>query len=114
MDERVDRLLIIIADDADAGALMEELARADLASTKIGSTGGFLRRGNSTVLCGLPHGRVETALGVVRRTCTARTELVPVQSLPVALEPVPTTELIPVRAGGAVVFVLEVERFEKS
>ena len=47
------KLVIIIASDADADRLMKGLVERGYPATKISSTGGFLHRGNATVLSGV-------------------------------------------------------------
>lgn len=107
------KLLIIIASDADADGLVRALVQRGLAATKIGSTGGFLRRGNTTLLVGVPAAEVETVIALVGRTCPARSELLTLGVLPFAGEMPFIGEPVEVRVGGAVVFVLNVERFER-
>jgi uncharacterized protein YaaQ len=82
-------------------------------ATKIGSTGGFLRRGNTTLLSGVESDRVDDVLSLVRRLCPVRTELLAISALPLAGEIPFVNEPIEVRAGGAVIFVLDIERFER-
>ena len=108
------RLLVIIASDSDAERLVKRLVQQGYPATKIGSTGGFLRRGNATILSGVEAGEVESVLAAVRAECRARTEYVPVQALPFLGEGAAMVEPIEVRVGGAIVFVLPVERFEKT
>jgi uncharacterized protein YaaQ len=108
------KLVVVIASDADADRLMHRLVEQGYPATKIGSTSGFLRRGNATILSGVEAGEVEAVLTAVRVECRARTEHVPLQALPLLGEAAVLTEPIEVRVGGAIVFVLPVERFEKT
>lgn len=107
------KLLVMIVADADADALVRALVQRRHAATKIGSSGGFLRRGNTTLLCGVPAGAVDDVLALVARLCPARSELLTLGALPLAGEVPFVTEPVEVRVGGAVVFVLNVERFER-
>ena len=106
------KLVMVIVSANDGERLVQALVRERLPVTKIGSAGGFLRRGMATILSGVPADQVEQVLDLVRRTCPARTELAPVQTLPLvgAAATGPPAE---VRTGGAVIFVLDVERFER-
>ena len=108
------KLVIIIASDADADRLMKRLIEQSLPATKISSTGGFLHRGNATILSGVEAAEVDQVLGMVRAECHARTEYVPVQTLPFFGEGATPSEPVEVRVGGAIVFVVNVERFEKT
>src|SRR5581483_2605080 len=107
------KLAIIIVSDTDADGLVRAMVERGHPATKIGSTGGFLRRGNTTLLSGVPASEVEEVLGLVRRLCPARSELLTLGALPLAGEVPFVTEPVEVRVGGAVVFVLNVERFER-
>jgi uncharacterized protein YaaQ len=108
------KLVIIIASDADADRLMKQLIDQGYPATKISSTGGFLHRGNATILSGVEAPEVEQVLAMVRTECRARTEYVPVQTLPFFGEGATLSEPVEVRVGGAIVFVVTVERFEKT
>ncbi len=60
------RLIIAILRDADGEDVLQALLDADFRVTRIASTGGFLRRGNSTLLIGVEKERVETAVKLIR------------------------------------------------
>ena len=109
----VDRLCFIVVSDTDAGKLSEQMSSKGFASTKIGSSGGFLRRGNVTLITGISSSRIDELMDLIKSICHARKELVPAQTLPFLGEGAFTAEPIEVRAGGAVVFVSNVDRFEK-
>lgn len=108
------KLVIIIASDADADRLMKRLIDQGLPATKVSSTSGFLHRGNATILSGVEAGEVDAILAMVRSECHARSEYLPVQTLPFFGEGAPVSEPVEVRVGGAIVFVVNVERFEKT
>ena len=81
-----------------------------LPATKIASRGGFLRRGNVTILSGVDDDDVDLVLELTRRQCRARKELVPAQGLPIFGEVSIGAPPIEVQVGGATVFVLDVAR----
>jgi uncharacterized protein YaaQ len=108
-----DKLMVMVVADSDAERLVRALVSHGYPATKIGSTGGFLRRGNTTIMSGVEAHEVDEVMEFVRRFCHARTELIPLQSLPVTGDGAPFVDPLEVRVGGAVVFVLNVERFEK-
>lgn len=108
------KLVIIIANDADAEKLTRKLVEQGYPATKVSSTGGFLKKGNATILSGVEASEVDSIIAMVRAECYARQEYVPVQTLPFFGEGSVMQEPIEVRTGGAIVFVLDVERFEKT
>jgi len=81
--------------------------------TIIGSTGGFLRDGNTTLLIGTEDEDVENLMELLSFNSKAREQIVNM----VPFEATPAGAFIPspikVPVGGAVVFVLPVERYER-
>ena len=108
------KLVVAVVQEDDAAPLLEALVAARLRATRIASSGGFLREGSVTLLIGVEDGLVPQALGVLDRYCRRRTT-----TLPPALRGVPDewvlpdTEQVAVEVGGAVVFILNVVRFEQ-
>ncbi|MFQ6019502.1 MAG: cyclic-di-AMP receptor [Dehalococcoidia bacterium] len=113
MEQPSQKLVIIIAADSDADALIGKLVQRGYPATKVSSSGGFLRRGNATILSGVDSTDIDNVLAIVRQECQARTEFVPAQALPFP-ESILPAEPVQVRSGGAIVFVIPVERFEKT
>lgn len=105
------RLVMMIVADLDADDLVAALGERKIPTTKVSSTGGFLRRGNVTIFSGVEASQVDAVLAIVTEVCPARTEMVPLQAIPFAADAAFSVEPIEVRAGGAIVFVLDVERF---
>ncbi len=113
MADSSQKLLIVITADDDADALIRKLVERGYPATKVSSTGGFLRRGSATILSGVEAEDVDLVLSIIRTECKARTEYVPLQALPFPGGGLPG-EPVQVRVGGAIAFVLPVERFEKT
>jgi uncharacterized protein YaaQ len=105
------KLVMMVVSDTDADALQTALVEAGYQVTKVGSTGGFLRRGNVTIFSGVTDDEVDTVLNLVTETCHARKEFVPVQTLPFIGDGSFAAEPIEVRVGGAIVFVLQIDQF---
>ena len=113
MNDAPQKLVIVITDDDEANTLIEKLVERGYPATKVGSTGGFLRKGSATILSGIEAEDVDLVLGIIRTECRARTEYIPAQATPFPDTALPR-EPIAVRVGGAIVFVLPVERFMKT
>jgi uncharacterized protein YaaQ len=86
------RLIIALLRDADGEEVLRALLEAEYRVTRIASTGGFMRRGNSTLLIGVEKERVEAAVQIIRN-----------HSAP-AIDP---------GLKRATVFVLKVDQFEQ-
>lgn len=107
------KLLIVIASDTDADSLIQKLVQRGYPATKVSSTGGFLRKGNATIFSGVDAEDVDNVIAIIRSECQARTEFLPAQALPFP-ESIYPAEPVEVRTGGAIVFVVGVERFERT
>ena len=107
------KLIIAIVQDEDTDALTQALVGAGHRFTKISTTGSFLRTGNTSLMIGVDDAQVPNVLGVLRRTCRRRTQIAVPYSP--ALEPglLYMPENFEVEVGGAVVFVIDVSRFER-
>lgn len=107
------KLIIVIVQDEDAGRLAGNLMQEGFSITKLASTGGFLRAGNTTLLMGVDDHKLDSALSIVEKICHSRKQIAtspaPVAGSTGAYVPYP----IEVVVGGATVFVLDVERFKK-
>ena len=78
------KLVVAIVQDKDAGPVVDALVQREYRSTRINTQGGFLRRGNATLLIGVEDEQADDVLALVRENA---------------------------RAGGGTLFVLDVARF---
>ncbi|MBT9134186.1 MAG: hypothetical protein DDT39_01485 [Firmicutes bacterium] len=106
------KLVIAVVQDRDSQRLIDQLINQNLRSTKLASTGGFLKAGNTTLLIGVEDSQMESALGVIRETCKAREQLLTPMA-PVGSSAVESYVPYPIEVvvGGATVFVVDVEQF---
>ena len=107
------KLIVAVVQEKDSIKLIEALMVKGYRATKLASTGGFLKEGNTTLLIGVDTDKVPEVLGIIRKTCKSREQLV------TPLTPVggPVDSYVPypieVIVGGATVFVVNVEQYEK-
>jgi uncharacterized protein YaaQ len=107
------KLCIVIVPGSDGGRLLDRLAEAEFGATKIGSSGGFLRRGSVTAFVAVDDGRVGDLIALLKEHFPEITETVPISALPLADEWAQPTEVVDVRVGGAVIFVLNLAQFAR-
>ena len=107
------KLVVAIVHNEDAGALVDALLDRDFRATRLHSSGGFLKQSNATVILGVDDPQVDDVLDIVRETCHARTQVV--NPMPPIMEPGEFFMPYPleVEVGGATVFVVPVDRFER-
>ncbi len=107
------KLVFAIVNNEDGNVVMRELNKVGFSVTKMASTGGFLRLGNTTLLTGTEEEDVEKVIEVIRKHSAKRKQ--------VMFTPEPFVGVIndysaypaEIETGGATIFVIDVERFEK-
>ncbi|OGO42307.1 MAG: hypothetical protein A2W36_00270 [Chloroflexi bacterium RBG_16_58_14] len=64
------KMIIAIIRDSDNEPVSQALVTAGFRVTRVASTGGFLRRGSSTLMIGVEDEKVEQAIQVLRESTT--------------------------------------------
>ena len=107
------KLLLAIVQDKDSNRLSNEFIKADVRATKLSTTGGFLREGNTTFIIGIEDERVDEVLEIIKETSQSRDQYVtsPV-TFDMSMDP-HASYPIEIQVGGATVFVLPVEGFHQ-
>ncbi|MBO8157646.1 MAG: cyclic-di-AMP receptor [Bacillaceae bacterium] len=107
------KLILAVVQDKDANRLVDALSNEDFKSTKLSSTGGFLKEGNTTLIIGCEDHQVDKALDIIKDNCSHREQMVapisPMGGNADSYIPKP----VKVEVGGATVFVLPVESFHQ-
>ena len=105
------KLVLAIVSNDDSSIVSSALNKEDFQVTRLATTGGFLRAGNTTLIVGVDDDKVEDCIEIIGNECKKRTEVVPstasydigrYASFPVE-----------VQVGGATIFVIDVEQFHK-
>ncbi len=100
------KLIIASVSNEDSTAASRALTKGGFSVTRLATTGGFLLSGNTTMLVGTDADRVDEAIHIIGENSCKRNKTsfnagmyanVPVQ----------------VTVGGATIFVIDVERYEK-
>ena len=107
------KLVFAIVQDEDAARLISALMDDGYSVTKLATTGGFLKAGNTTLLIGIEDERLAGCLSAIETTCKSRKQIAPA---PVTLDGAAglyASFPIEVTVGGATVFVLTVDQFVK-
>ena len=107
------KLIIAIVQDEDASRLISTLMSDGYRVTKLATTGGFLRSGNTTLLVGVEDEKLKNAMSIIEKVCKSRKQIAtspsPISGTTGVYVPYP----IEVTVGGATIFVLDVEQFTK-
>lgn len=107
------KLVFAIVHDEDGKKVMKELNVHGFSVTKISSTGGFLKAGNTTLLVGVEEDKVEQVLDIIKSKSKSRKEIVNSPITPMDTGSVFFSNMVEVVVGGATIFIIDVEKFEK-
>lgn len=93
------KLLIAVVQNEDADAVVDALLEEDFRATRLASTGGFLRRGNTTLMVGADEEQVDQVMQLIQQHAHAG-------------QPV-TVQGQESRQAAATVFVLDLEEYQR-
>lgn len=109
--DAVNQLVIVTVTGAQAGALTDRLIHDGFCVTQADSSGGVLQEATASLLVGLERARLPRLLHHIRECCHTRRQFIPAHVEAPLFEVQPV--MIEAEVGGATVYVLEVERFER-
>ncbi|MFD1021123.1 cyclic-di-AMP receptor [Thalassobacillus hwangdonensis] len=105
------KMIVAVVQDKDSNRLTDALSDNNFKTTKLATTGGFLKEGNTTFMIGCEDQYVDEALEIIKKNCSQREQMVapisPMGGNADSYIPKP----VKVEVGGATVFVLPVESF---
>jgi uncharacterized protein YaaQ len=107
------KLIVAIVQDEDASRLVSKLMNEGFGVTKLATTGGFLRAGNTTLLVGVDDEKFDAAMAVIEKVCKSRKQIATAPTSMSGVNGVYSPYPIEVMVGGATVFVLSVDQFVK-
>ena len=108
------KLMYIIVRQDNEADVVDALIKENFRITKLATSGGFLRRGNTTLFSCVENNDVEKAINIIKNECGERQKIsvdmpVNLPSTAINYTTLPTT----IEIGGATIIVTDVERFEK-
>lgn len=108
------KLVFAIVNNEDDHVVIKHLNKEGFSVTKMASTGGFLRVGNTTLLVGTSEEDVDRVVDIIREHSKRRKQLL-VNTEPYigSLAPDSVSRANHIEVGGATIFVVDVEKFEK-
>ena len=105
------KMIMAVVSGDDSNAVSAALTKARFSVTKLATTGGFLMSGNTTFLIGVDDDKVSEVIDIIAKHSKKRKQMVP----SAGMVDVGMYSAFPVEVTvvGAIVFVMNVERFEK-
>lgn len=103
------KLVMAIMSKNDSSVVMDALTDENFQVTRMASTGGFLKSGNTTLIIGVEDNKTNKVIDIISRYSSRRKQLVNDSGY---VSPFSNTPF-EITTGGAIIFVLNVDRFEK-
>lgn len=107
------KLVLAVIHDEDAHRLMEAISSAGFMCTKLASTGGLLRSGNTTIFLGVEPEKVESVIHIIKEQCQTTKQMTLVTPPSVQVIESAITYPVEVTVGGATVFVIDLDQYVK-
>lgn len=107
------KLVIAMVQDDDALDLVDAVTEAGFRVTKLASTGGFLKSGNTTLIIGVEENKVQRVISVVENLCRTRKQIITTPTTITGNVDMYMSYPIEVEVGGATIFVVDVDQFVK-
>ena len=110
------KMVFAIISKADEDITVTALHEAGFYATRLSTIGGFLKKTNTSVIVGTEDEKVSQVLDILKKYAGKRIDEMPyvAPSMARASNGVGTPYVtVPTNAGGATVFVLDVDQFEK-
>lgn len=105
------KMVIAIVQDKGSIDLIEALNENRFRVTKLATTGGFLKEGNTTLMVGVEEEKVSEVIGIVERLCSRREDVV-ISEAPISESAgIYMQYPVSVKVGGATLFVIDVDQF---
>lgn len=105
------KLVLAIMSKEDSGVVMNALTEERIQVTKLATTGGFLKSGNTTLITGVEDSKVKKVIDIISKCSSKRTQVMP-SAMPMDMS-VMNPLTFEVTVGGATIFVLDVQQYEK-
>ncbi len=107
------KLVIAMVQDDDAADLVDAITEAGFRVTKLASTGGFLKSGNTTLMIGVEANKVQNVIDVVEDVCKTRKQIITTPTPITGNIDMYMSYPIEIEVGGATIFVVDVDQFIK-
>lgn len=91
------KLVVAIIGTEYSAKVIDSLSKNDFRATKLSSTGGFLKSGNTTLLIGIEEGQRDQVVDIISRICKSK-----------KIDSHDKGEVI---VGGATLFILDMNKY---
>jgi len=110
--ENIDLLVVLVVSGLQAPQLMDRLSKEQFYFTKLDSFGGVIQESTVCLLFGVNHTRLQLLQGLVNQFCQPVSQYIPAQMVNAPPEYL-SMAMVEAKVGGAVLYTMNVERFEQ-
>lgn len=107
------KLIIAVVQDDDANDLTDVITEAGYGVTKLATTGGFLKAGNTTFMIGVDEKEIDKVISLIKDVCQKRKQVVSPPAPIVGSTGIYMPYTVEVEVGGATIFIIDVDKFIK-
>jgi uncharacterized protein YaaQ len=107
------KLIIAIIQNEDANSLSDALTSERFSVTRLDTSGGFLKMGNTTLLIGTQDDKVQSALEIIKNHSLSRNRILPAAAPFAPTDSSISSPMVTGQIGGATVFLIDVESHYK-
>ena len=108
------KIIYAIVSSDDGNRVTDVLTEHQFSVTRLATTGGFLKKGNTTLMIGAEDDKVQEVIDIIKQECGQH------QKLTVNMPYISGTAMVnyatmpmTVEVGGATIFVINVDHYEK-
>ena len=105
------KLIVAVINNDDCPSVLSELTHKGYGATRLSTSGGFLKSGNSTLLIGTEDENVDNVIEIISEFSRKRTQMV--TPSPSFMSEGFISRAVEVTVGGATIFVVDVDKFIK-
>ncbi|MGN0551444.1 MAG: cyclic-di-AMP receptor [Acutalibacteraceae bacterium] len=109
------KMIYAIVYSEDDECVTEELNKNRFSVTKLSTTGGFLRKGNTTLMIVTDDDKTDEVISIIKANCAKRQQVNYSTAYMGTGMQIDNINVLPstIDVGGATIFVVNVEHFEK-
>ena len=107
----IDKIYVVSVSGETVSSLREQLVKKGFYFTQIESSGGIIQKESVSLLIGINQARTGELQQLIRKVCKRKRTYVPARTETVVMQTHPL--MIEAEIGGALVYSLDVERFEQ-
>lgn len=107
------KLIFAVVHDKDVDKIINAFNKNNLSITKVCSTGGFLKSGNTTLIAGLEDDKLQRAIDIIENNSEGRRETIRYSAHKGKVSDSGEDNLEKISLAKATIFITEVERYIK-